>query len=310
MSILIDETTRVLVQGLTGAQGRRDTEFCMAYGTRMVAGVTPGKGGAEVLGVPVFNTVRAALASRPADAAVIYAPPLATRDAALESLDAGLKLLVVLAEFVPRHDTAVIAAAARAAGAVVVGCNTNGIISPGRSKLGGIGGERPEEVFLPGRIGIVSRSGGMSAELGLTLKAGGHGVSTCISMGGDVIPGTPMARHVELFMRDPGTDAVVIFGEPGTDNERGVAEMLRAGRCPKPVVALLAGEFQERYPPGVSFGHVAAMIANDDDRVSAKRRMLRDAGAHVVRRLDEIAPLLDRLLPRGGGIAALERSHG
>jgi succinyl-CoA synthetase alpha subunit len=153
-------------------------------------------------------------------------------------------------------------------------------------------------VFVPGRVGIVSRSGGMSAELALTLKAGGHGVSTCVSMGGDVIPGTPMVEYVARFMRDSETDAVLIFGEPGTGNERGVAEFLRAGRATKPVVALLAGEFQENYPAGVSFGHVAAMIQDESDRVSAKRRMLAEAGAHVVRRLGEITPLLDRLIGR------------
>lgn len=296
MSILLDETTRVLVQGLTGAQGRRDARFCLDYGTRIVCGVTPGKAGETVHGIPVYGSVADALAAHDIDATVVYVPPLATRDAVLESLDAGLKLVVALAEFVPRHDTALITATARAAGATVVGCNTNGIISPGKSKLGAIGGDDPDEVFLPGRIGVCSRSGGMSAELALALKAGGFGVSTCVSMGGDVIPGTRMIEYIAMFMADGDTDAVVIFGEPGTQSEHEVADMLRAGECPKPVIALLAGEFQENYPPGISFGHVAAIINAQGDTVSAKRKMLTAAGARIARGLGDIPVLLREVI--------------
>jgi succinyl-CoA synthetase alpha subunit len=292
VSILIDENTRVLVQGLTGAQGRRDAQFCIDYGTRIVCGVTPGKAGETVQGIPVYDSVADAVAAHEVDAAVVYVPPLAARDAVLESLDAGLKLVVALAEFVPRHDTALVAATARATGATVVGCNTNGIISPGKCKLGAIGGDDPDEVFRPGRIGVCSRSGGMSAELALALKAGGFGVSTCVSMGGDVIPGTRMIDYIAMFMADDDTDAVVIFGEPGTRTEHDVADMLRAGECSKPVIALLAGEFQENYPPGVSFGHVAAMINADSDTVSAKRKMLADAGALIAHGLGDIPELL------------------
>ncbi len=292
MSILIDENTRVLVQGLTGAQGRRDARFCLDYGTKITCGVTPGRAGETVHGVPVYGSVADAVAGHEVDAAVVYVPPLAACDAVLESLEAGLKLVVALAEFVPRHDTALIAASARAAGTTVVGCNTNGIISPGKSKLGAIGGDDPDEVFQPGRIGVCSRSGGMSAELALALKRGGFGVSTCISMGGDVIPGTRMIDYIAMFMADDDTDAVVIFGEPGTRSEHEVTDMLRDGACTKPVVALLAGEFQEHYPPGVSFGHVAAMINAESDSVSAKRKMLADAGALIARNLDDIPKLL------------------
>ena len=180
---------------------------------------------------------------------------------------------------------------------MVVGCNTNGLISAGKSKLGAIGGDDPDEVFAPGRVGICSRSGGMSAELALALKRGGLGVSTCISMGGDVVPGTPMVRYVEMFDADPDTDAIVIFGEPGTSAEHEVAEFLAAGRCSKPLIALLAGEFQENYPQGVSFGHVAAMIQSDADTVSAKRKMLESAGALVARSLGDIPKLIKQAAP-------------
>ncbi|MBL25066.1 MAG: succinate--CoA ligase subunit alpha [Rhodospirillaceae bacterium] len=288
MSILIDETTRVLAQGLTGAQGTRDAEFCLRYGTNIICGVTPGKGGAEVHGLPVYDSVAEAREKHEVDASVVYAPPLATKGAILEALEADLKLVVALAEFVPRHDTAIIAATAKAKGAVVVGCNTNGIISPGKSKLGAIGGDDPSEVFVPGKVGVVSRSGGMSAELSLAIKRGGLGVSTCISMGGDVIPGNPMVDYIRRFVDDPDTDAIVMFGEPGTKAEHEVAAFLQSGACTKPLIALLAGEFQENYPAGVSFGHVAAMINATEDTVSAKRKMLADAGAIVVNSLGEI----------------------
>ncbi|MBH73276.1 MAG: succinate--CoA ligase subunit alpha [Rhodospirillaceae bacterium] len=288
MSILIDENTRVLAQGLTGAQGTRDAEFCLRYGTKIVCGVTPGKGGVEVHNLPVYGSVKEACQQHQVDASVVYAPPLSTKEAVIEALEAGLKLIVALAEFVPRHDTAVIAAAARENGAVVIGCNTNGIISPGKSKLGAIGGDDPSEVFAPGRIGVVSRSGGMSAELSLAVKRGGLGVSTCISMGGDVIPGNPMVDYIQRFVADPDTDAIVMFGEPGTNAEHEVAAYLRTKACTKPLIALLAGEFQENYPKGVSFGHVAAMINDVEDTVSAKRKMLSAAGAIVVNSLGEI----------------------
>lgn len=292
MSILIDETTRVLVQGITGAQGTRDTGHCIEYGTRVVCGVTPGKGGQDVHGVPVYDTVVDALAEHEVNAALLFVPPMRTKDGVLESLNAGIKLVVSLAEFVPRHDAAVIAATARERGAVVVGCNTNGIISPGKCKLGGIGGDTPYDVYVPGDIGVVSRSGGMSAELALTLKTAGLGVTTSISMGGDVIPGTPMVEYVKMFDDDPETKAILIFGEPGTQAEYEVAEYIRSGACSKPVVALLAGEFQENYPPGVSFGHVAAMISDSADTVSAKRQVLTEAGALVANALDEVSALL------------------
>jgi succinyl-CoA synthetase alpha subunit len=296
VSILIDETTRVLVQGITGAQGTRDTGHCLDYGTRIVCGVTPGKGGQEVHGVPVYDSVVDALAEHEVDAALLFVPPMRARDGVLESLHAGIKLIVSLAEFVPLQDTAMIAATARQCGAVVVGCNTNGIISPGKCKLGGIGGDTPYDVYVPGPVGVVSRSGGMSAELALTLKQAGLGVTTSISMGGDVIPGTSMVEYVKMFVDDPETKAILIFGEPGTQAEYEVADYIRSGECAKPLVALLAGEFQENYPVGIAFGHVAAMISDASDTVSVKRQALADAGALVAQSLDEVPTLLKEAL--------------
>lgn len=292
MSILIDEKTRILIQGLTGAQARVDTERGLRYGACIVAGVTPGRGGEVVHDVPVFDTVKQALAQHPIDVSVVYAPAPGVKAAVLEALDAGLKCLLVTAEFVPFHDLVYIIAAARDADAQLIGCNTNGVISPGKSRLGGIGGENPADLYVSGAIGVCSRSGGMCAEIGLTLKASGLGISTCVAMGGDWITGMGMADYLMLFEADAETEAIILFGEPGTRHEYDVADLVRSGQVHKPVVALIAGAFQERYPVGMSFGHAAAMITRDDDSASAKRRVLAEVGVRVATTLDEIAPLL------------------
>ena len=292
MSILIDSQTRIVVQGATGNQARYDIRYCLDYGTQIVAGVTPGRGGESIEGVPVFNTVAAAVAATGANASAVYVPARGVKDAVFEAVDAGIGVLACFAENVPRHDAAAAVAAARAAGARMAGFNTNGVISPGRCKLGGIGGDRPARVYAPGRIGVCSRSGGMSAEICATLSRAGLGASTCVSMGGDPIVGMRMFEILQLFENDPETDACVVFGEPGGTHELEVARALRAGTLRKPVVALIAGQFQEMYPPGVSFGHFAAVIKGTDDSASAKRRVLADAGARVACSLEQIPELL------------------
>ena len=296
MSILIDESTRVLVQGITGSQGRFDTEYCVAYGTNIVAGVTPGRGGQDVGGIPVCNTVKSAVEVSGATASVIYVPAPGIKDAVLEAVDAGIKVIVALTENVPRHDAAIAVAATRAAGAWLIGFNTNGMVSPGKSKLGGIGGDLANELYVPGRIGVCSRSGGMSAELSAALAAGGYGVSSCISIGGDPIIGNDMVEYARLFEADPDTDAMLFYGEPGSENEQGLARALRDGEITKPVVAMVAGVFQESHPAGLSFGHVAAMIRSADDSASAKQKLLTDSGAHIAHRLGEIPELLNKAL--------------
>ena len=292
MSILIDEGTRVLVQGATGAQARFDMRYCLEYGTRIVAGVTPGRGGEVVEGVPIFNTVGAAVRATGANATAIYVPARAVSDAIHEAIDAGLKTLLSLAENVPRHDAARMVGAVRRAGAHLVGFNTNGLISPGKCKMGGIGGDRAGDIYSPGRIGVCSRSGGMSAEICYTLKQAGLGASTCVSMGGDPIVGMRVAEILEMFEADPDTDACVIYGEPGGSHETEVAEAVLQGRIRKPLVALIVGAFQEGYPQGASFGHVAAMIQGGNDSATAKRKMLAAAGVIVAETLDQIPSLL------------------
>ena len=292
MSILIDESTRVLIQGITGGQGRFDTRYCLDYGTKIVAGVTPGRGGEAVEGVPVFNTVAQAVAETGADASCIYVPAAGVKDAVIEAVEAGIRVLLATSENVPRHDAAMAVATARATGAVLVGFNSNGLISPGKCRMGGIGGDRTAALYPPGRIGVVSRSGGMSAEICAALGRAGLGASTCISMGGDPIVGMRMVEYLRRFEQDPDTDACVIFGEPGTTHEHEVSDAVASGELKKPVAALVVGSFQEAYPAGVSFGHVAAMIRGENDSASAKRRILRAAGVHVAETLGQIPTLL------------------
>jgi len=307
MSILIDETTRVLVQGITGAQGRFDAKYCLAYGTKIVAGITPGRRGERVEGVPVYNTMRAAIAETGANATTIYVPARGVKDAVVEAVEAGIRVILATTENVPRHDAAIAVATARAAGARLIGFNSNGLISPGKCKMGGIGGDSPADCYVPGRIGVCSRSGGMSAELCFTLKQAGHGVSTCVSIGGDPIIGMRMVECLQMFDADPDTDAIVIFGEPGTTHEQEVAKALVTRALHKPVIALIAGVFQEAYPKGQSFGHMAAMIGARGDSASEKREILRSSGALVASSLEEIPALLSVAL--SSGQTAVNRLH-
>ena len=292
MSILLDENTCAVVQGITGRQGRFDSGNCQRYGTRIVAGVTPGRGGETVLGVPVYNTVRDAVVREGATASVVYVPAAQVKDAILEAIDAGIRLIVATSEGLSNQTAAYVVAAARAADVTLVGLNTVGIISPGKSKLGGIGGDDPSDIYVPGGIGICSRSGGMTAELALTLKQSGYGVSTAVAMGGDTICGRRMVDYVQMFEDDPDTDAVVVYGEPGTRNEAELVEHIRARGLRKPIVAMLAGYFQETHPKGMSFGHAAAMIQVDSDTASAKRALLKDCGIPVADSLLDIPKLL------------------
>ena len=292
MSILVDERTRILVQGITGSVGRVDTRLCLDYGSRIVAGVTPGRGGRSVSGVPVFDTVAEAVERTGADAAVQYVPARHAADAVIEAASSGLSPIVALAENLPRHDAWRAALAARNSGSVLIGFNTNGIISPGKTKLGGIGGPRPHDLFQPGTVGVCSRSGGMSAEIALSLAGAGMGVSTCVSMGGESITGRTMAEYARWFEADDATRSIVVFGEPGSDHETGLAAAMERGEVTKPVVAMIVGEFQDAYPAGSSFGHLSAMVRLDTDRAVVKREMLAAAGALIAERVEDIPDLI------------------
>jgi succinyl-CoA synthetase alpha subunit len=293
MSRLIDRSLRLLVQGITGREARMVTGHMIDYGTNVVAGVTPGRGGQDVSGVPVFDTVRQAVAETAPTASLISVPPAATLDAVAESVDNGIQTVIVATEGIPQHDVLRMLELAEESGTIIIGPNSVGVIRPGDSvKIGAIGGEHPQRAFVPGRVGIISRSGGMTAEIGLTLRLSGHGVSTAVSVGGDALIGSTPATLLKEFENDPETEALVLFGEPGTRFEEDVAHRIASNEFTKPLIALVAGEFTEHLPEGTAFGHAAAIIEGDSGRPSTKRKALEEAGASVAKTLDDIATLL------------------
>jgi succinyl-CoA synthetase alpha subunit len=264
----------------------------VAYGSPLIAGVTPGKGGQQVAGVQVFDSVAQAVASSPSeiDTSLVSVPPFAVLEAVTEAVEAGIRMLVIATEGVPRHDVARLLATASDARATVIGPNSVGVITPRlHRKVGAIGGDNPDRAFVPGHIGIVSRSGGMTSEIGLTLRLAGAGVSTAISIGGDETVGTPTLRAVELLELDAGTRVVCVFGEPGTTFEEDLAQAIQDRRVTIPVVALISGLFSERLPEGTAFGHAAAIINEGSGKPSVKRRLLAESGAQVVATLEEMA---------------------
>lgn len=288
MSILVNERSRVLVQGITGREGMARTKLMKDYGTKVVAGVTPGKGGQEVYGVPVFNSIAEAWdKAGPIDISVIFVPATGVKKAALEALEAGIKLLVIVPDRVPIYDVLEIVAVAREKGAMFVGPNTLGLISPGKAVLGMIGGraERAREWFKPGPAGVASRSGGMTSAISYYLTEAGIGQSTIIHVGGDVVVGLSLPEVVELFEADPETKVIVLFGEIGTTQEERVADLIASGKCRKPVVAFISGRAAKA---GTRFSHAGAIIEGSRGSYESKAQRLWEAGAHVVETVAEI----------------------
>ncbi|MDI6871033.1 MAG: CoA-binding protein [Bacillota bacterium] len=297
MAILLFRTNRIVIQGITGREGAMVAKHTLDYGTPVLAGVTPGKGGQEVHGIPVYDSVRQAVAAHAVDTSLVYVPPAFALDAVAEAVENGLKLILVATENIPRQDVMKLLALAERAGARVVGPNSVGMISPAeRMKLGAIGGDNVERVFVPGEVGVISRSGGMTAETAWMVKRAGYGVSTCVSIGGDPLIGTTPKDLLALFAQDPGTRAVVTFSEPGTRFEEEMAEFKAAGHFPKPLISFVAGRFTERLPEGTVFGHAGAMISGGIGKPSQKMARLREAGALVAERFDDVIPLLREAL--------------
>lgn len=293
MAILADEKTRIIVQGITGREAASFAKASLDYGAKIVAGVTPGKGGWAVHGIPVFDTVGAALEAHPADASIISVPPAFAKDAALEAMDAGIKLLVIVTERIPRRDVVEVVWRAREAGARVIGPNSLGLISPGRTKVGMVGGPAADvrKAYSSGPVGIMSRSGGMTTEIANLLTQRGIGQSTCISIGGDPIVGSTFADLLPEFERDPETKAIVIFCEPGGGAEEALADYVISNRPPLPIVAFVAGRFADAMP-GVRFGHAAAIVQGDRGSTQGKIRRFREAGIHVADQFSDIVPLV------------------
>ncbi|MFH1725271.1 MAG: CoA-binding protein [Elusimicrobiota bacterium] len=295
MSILVDEKTRVVIQGITGESGHRFTDRMKEYGSPPVAGVTPGKGGQDVMGVPVYDTVVEAVERHGCDFSSINVPPGFVKDAVMEALDAGIKNVFIYAERVPLQDTMEIVRRADEEGATVVGPNTPGIVSPGKFRLGGLGGaaEYARLAFMPGNIGLVSRSGGMTSTIASLLTQEGLGQSTGFGCGGDAIVGTPFVKALKLFQADPETKAVVMFGEIGTSSEEEAAELIKSGGCSKPVVAFIAGKHAA---PGFRFGHAGALVERGRGTYEAKREALAGAGVRIADCLADIPRLVKEAL--------------
>ncbi len=288
MSILLRRDTRVLVQGITGRVGRAQTKWMLEYGTNIVAGVTPGKGGEEVEGVPVYNSVAQAVAERGAEASVFFVPPAAVKDAVLETIDAGIGLVVVVTEHVPVHDAMEIKDYASGRNVRLLGPTSPGIITPGEAKMGIM----PGNMFQPGRIGIISRSGTLAYEICVDLAEAGLGQSTAVGMGADPVAFTGMAELLELFDADPETDLVVIVGEVGGTQEEHAAQFI-ADRMKKPSVAYIAGH---SVPEGKRMGHAGAIVQGYMGTTKSKISALQEAGVAVAEYpLDVVKMVQDKL---------------
>lgn len=282
MAIIIDETKNVIIQGITGREGQARAALMVGYGTRVVGGVTPGKAGQDVLGVPVFDSVKDVVAAQGGvDLSVILVPARFVKSAAIEAIEAGVKLLVLVPDRVPVWDAMEIAAAAEAAGATFVGPNTLGVLSPGRAVVGMMGGraESAKAWFKQGPVGVISRSGGMSSSTAYYLGKEGIGISTICHVGGDSVLGLRIPDVALMFEEDAQTEAIVIFGEIGGSMEEDLAALMRAGRVTKPVVAYIGGKAAKE---GTRFSHAGAIIEGGRGTHAGKVKALREAGATVV----------------------------
>jgi len=288
VAIWVGRETRVLVQGLTGREGSFHARLCREYGTRIVAGVTPGKGGADHEGIPVYNTVMEAVTNEGADTALVFVPPRFAADAILEGVDAGLDLVVCITEGIPVSDMLRVAGVLRRSGTRLIGPNCPGIISPGKCKIGIM----PGHIHREGRVGVISRSGTLTYEAVAQLTSRGLGQSTCIGIGGDPIVGTGFIEALEAFQNDEETDAVVLIGEIGGTAEEEAAEFVLR-KMSKPVVGFVAGRTA---PPGRRMGHAGAIVSQGQGTAAEKMARMRECGIHVVESPAEIGAAVASVL--------------
>jgi len=296
MAILLDGGSRVLVQGITGREGSARARFMSAYGTNVVAGVTPGRGGQTVGSIPVYNTVAEAVERHgPIDTSTTFVPGPAVRDAVIEAVDAGIGFIVMPVERVPLHDALALLARAREKGARVLGPGSLGLISPGKAVAGWLGGSEDfaREMFRAGHVGVISRSGGQTGTLSWAISREGPGISTAIHVGGEPVVGLSPAELLPLFEADPETRAVALFGEIGTVAEEEAAEVIGQGGFTKPLVAYIAGSGVR---PGMRFSHASAIVEGGRGTAEGKIAALREAGATAVENPEDLAPAVARAL--------------
>ncbi len=297
MSILLDENTTFIVQGITGREAVNLTRECLDYGkgAKIVGGVTPGRLGRDVHGVPVFDTVAQAVDHHggPIDGSVVTVPPAFTKDAVFEALENGVKLVVIVTERIPRGDVAEMVELASERGARIIGPNCLGIIVPNVIKMGGIGGPAKDAAksYTPGPVGVISRSGGMTTEMSSTLTAAGLGQSTAVSIGGDAIIGSSYAELMPLFEADPHTEAIVIYTEPGGRMEAELARWVNDQDSRLPIVAFMAGRFMDEMP-GMSFGHAGTIVEGKEDTAAEKVARLAAAGIVVAEEISQIPEIV------------------
>ncbi len=293
MAVLLNEDFTFIVQGITGREAVNLTRECLGFGSKIVGGVTPGRKGREVHGVPVFDTVEQVVehhGSAP-DGAVVTVPPAFTRDAVVEAIENEIKLIVIVTERIPRRDVAEMVELANMRGARIIGPNCLGLITPGVAKMGGIGGPAKDaaKAYEPGSIGVMSRSGGMTTEDSSTLTAAGLGVSTAISIGGDAIIGSTYAELMPLFEADEQTEAIVIYTEPGGRMEAELVDWQKENNSRLPIVAFMAGKFMDdEEMQGMSFGHAGTIVEGAEDSATEKIARLEAAGIPVVERIHDI----------------------
>lgn len=285
MGIIVDKETRVIVQGITGTQGSFHTERMLEYGTRIVAGTSPGKGGTRIHNIPIYDTVEEAQEKHSANASIIFVPAPFAVDAALEAIENGIKTIAVITEHIPIKDAISLMAYARQNDAIVIGPNTPGIITPGKCKLGIM----PAHVFKQGKIGMVSRSGTLTYEVAAGLTEKQLGQSTCIGLGGDPITGLNFMDALEMFKRDRFTDAVVLIGEIGGNLEEMAAQYILCEKYPKPVIAYIAGRSA---PPGKRMGHAGAIVTGKAGTAESKIEAFRSAGVRVAEKPSDITGYL------------------
>jgi succinyl-CoA synthetase alpha subunit len=293
MSILLSEDFTFIVQGITGREAVNLTRECLDYGSKVVGGVTPGRKGRDVHGVPVFDTVGQAVDhhGRLIDGSVVTVPPAFTKDAVFEAIENGIGLIVVVTERIPRRDVAEMVELAGLRGARIIGPNCLGVIVPDVSKMGGIGGPAKDarKAYARGPVGVMSRSGGMTTEISSTLTAAGLGVSTAVSIGGDAIIGSTYAELMPLFEADSETEVIVIYTEPGGRMEAQLSEWVQENSSRLPIVAFMAGRFMDdEEMKGMSFGHAGTIVEGKEDTATEKIARLEAAGIPVVERIDEI----------------------